>query len=201
MPRISRCMAPPRACSTSELRASTRRSSEPPVGFTKLVRLGVPLGTNSWLLRSSSFEEAPLQGVQAPSRPRGASNLGSHHGHWTVAVPKFRPWAAHGPLSLQNPEASCDSMPPPPQRLAQTLVCVIQAFPAIGHGLSGSKTQRSQSTGVLERSFLDRQTFWNQAFGVEELAEDLAPCGESHEDAARPDHDSGQAVRPIIRAR
>ncbi len=88
-------------------------------------------------------------------------------------------------------------MPPPPQRLAQTLVCLIQAFPAIGHGLSGSKTQCSQITGVLERSFLDRQTFWNKAFGVEELAEDLAPCGESHEDAARPDHDSGQAVRPI----
>ncbi len=52
------------------------------------------------------------------------------------------------------------------QRLAQTLVCVIQAFPAIGHGLSGSKTQRSQNTGVLERSFLDRQTFWNKAFGT-----------------------------------
>jgi hypothetical protein len=52
------------------------------------------------------------------------------------------------------------------QRLAQTLVGVIQAFPAIGHGLSGSKTQRSQNTGVLERSFLDRQTFWNKAFGT-----------------------------------
>ncbi len=37
----------------------------------RISRLGVPLGTNRWLLRSSSFEEAPLQGVQA----RGASNL------------------------------------------------------------------------------------------------------------------------------
>ena len=116
-------------------------------------------------------------------------------GRW--AVPKFlplrkqRPWAAHGPLSLQNPEASCDSMPPPPQRLAQKLVCVIQAFPAIGHGLSGSKTQRSQNTGVLERSFLDRQTFWNKAFGVEELAENQAFGVEELAE----DHDSPSQLR------
>ena len=41
-----------------------------------------------------------------------------------------------------------------------------QALMSIGHGLSGSKTQRSQNTGVLERSLLDRQTFWNKAFGT-----------------------------------
>ena len=44
--------------------------------------MAVPLGTNSWLLRSSSFEEVPSKAPRSPSRrsgsrPHGASNLGS----------------------------------------------------------------------------------------------------------------------------
>ena len=77
------------------------------------------------------------------------------------------PMVAHARVeSSSRPLADKDIGVSRQQRLAQALVCVIQAFPAIGHGLSGSKTQRSQNTGVLERSFLDRQTCWNKAFGT-----------------------------------